>query len=90
MLHIFRLTRLLFISNLLLAAALFLSVMLAPLVFGGEAIDQPTLLGLFAQDMLVRRTALTAAIGLTVTACIFFRRPSRLPNTKPPAAILGA
>jgi len=54
-------------------------------------------LTLFACDGAVRRTAAASALGLAVTACVFFRppgrtrpRPRRKPDPPPPPDIAGA
>jgi len=50
-------------------------VLLAPWLDDGtpRPDGEPRLLALFARDATVRRTAIGSAIGLLVTACIFFR-----------------
>ena len=53
------------------------------------------LVGLFARDATVRRTAVASAVGLLVTACIFFRPPraragANRPPSAPPPAVVGA
>jgi hypothetical protein len=63
--------------------------------------DLGRVLSLFAQDMTVRRTGLASAVGLVVTACVFFRslpptrstapRKSTRPAAPPPPTnIVGA
>lgn len=79
------LPRLLYWLTLLAAAGLMLLVWLAP--------SLPTsvrLLELFATDAVVRQTALASAIGLTVTALVFFKQPSvaRPTPRKTPAVVL--
>jgi hypothetical protein len=92
------LPRLFFRVNLGLAGVLILLVILSPLADNG--VEQPAgparLVALFARDGAVRRTAVAGAIGLSVTAGIFFRTPGgrrwtlrRLPPT-PPANVVGA
>ena len=83
--------RLLFLGTLGTAGGLGLGVLLAPWLAGAGPV-----VGLFAADATVRRTALACAVGLTVTAFVFFR-PSRLPAVKkraarpgPPGDIAGA
>src|SRR5262249_13039213 len=66
----FWLPRLLFVTTLGFAIALALAVFLAPLVTDASS---HSLLALFAQDVVVRRTALASAAGLAVTAFVFFR-----------------
>ena len=83
------LPRLLFALTLAAAAALAAVVLIAPWLH-----DPPRLLGLFAHDTTVRRTALASALGLTVTACVFFRPggPGKKSSSKPPKSgnIAGA
>lgn len=66
------------------AATLFLLVLLTPLFDNGSA----RLVTLFAGDPVVRRTALASAIGLTVTACVFFRTPGTKANSRKPSPVL--
>lgn len=87
------LQRLLFFATLALAAALALLVPTAPLL---HAAQPDSVLHLFAEDVVVRRTALASALGLAVTAFVFFRparppRPDRRPpRHAPPGGIAGA
>jgi hypothetical protein len=82
-----------FTFNLILAIALFILVVLTPWLSTGIR-----LLDLFAHDGTVRRTALAAAIGLTVTAFVFFQASptsSRSPTSKvaprqSPTNVVGA
>ncbi len=94
------LTWLLFRLTLLLAGVLVLLVVICPLfdVDGTRPAGWHLLVKLFAQDVSVRRTALASAIGLIVTAAIFFRA-GRLPRIKwrkssrqppPPTGVAGA
>lgn len=88
------LPRILFRLALGLAALVLGLVFLCPLLDNGEA--QPSgwarIVALFARDAALRRTAVASALGLAVTACIFFRspeppgppRPRRGPRTPPP------
>lgn len=72
-------------------------VFLAPLLNNGE---EPTagwrrLLGLFAGDVAVRRTAVASAIGLAVTANVFFRPRRTGPmsteaGSRTPGNVVGA
>jgi hypothetical protein len=52
------------------------------------------IVGLFADDSSVRKTALAGAIGLAVTAFVFFRRRGPHPATDshrpPPSNVVGA
>lgn len=86
----FWLPRLLFLTTLGLGLALGAAIGLAPLLVSEDA---PRLLELLAGDILVRRTGLASALGLAVTAFVFFRPPGLLrsrKNRKPPGAIAGA
>jgi hypothetical protein len=82
------LPRLLFRLTLGLAITLVALLLLAPWLDSGEAQPQGgwRLVALFAHDVPVRRTVLVGAVGLIVTACVFFRpaAPSRLAPRKPP------
>lgn len=64
------------------ALLLLLAVLLCPMLASDHTPpgDVQRLLSLFAGDAVVRRTAIAAAIGLLVTACVFFR-----PAVKKPA-----
>jgi hypothetical protein len=62
------LSRFLFLVTLTLALGLFALVVAAP-----WAEEEDPYLVLFAQDPVVRRTALVSAAGLVVTAMVFFR-----------------
>jgi hypothetical protein len=80
--------RLLFGLACAVSAGLLGLVLLAPLLAAG-----PTWLGLFAHDATVRRTAVASALGLLVTACVFFRPPpasSRSNRRRPPPGAVGA
>jgi hypothetical protein len=68
------LTRLLFWLVVGAALALLGLVLLAPLL-GAHS----RLLGLFAGDATLRRTAVASALGLLVTASVFFRAPPGAP-----------
>jgi hypothetical protein len=69
------LPRLLFPASLFAAALLFALVLLSPLVDNAETSPHGwgRLLALFARDAAVRRTAIASALGLAVTAGVFFR-----------------
>jgi hypothetical protein len=76
----------LFAGTLLVAAVLLLLVALMPFVV--EYVPIPVL-PLFADDVTVRRTAIAGAIGLIVTAFVFFRpnasvRARNAVSKKPP------
>lgn len=62
--------RLLFYVTLASALALGMVVMLAPVLIED---DDNRLLEVFARDSAVRRTALASALGLAVTAFVFFK-----------------
>jgi len=85
------LPRALFLLNFFLAAVLTFLVFLAPVLAGWDS----RLLNLFAQDATLRRTALASAIGLVVTAWVFFRPPAgaaavaKTPRL-PPNNVVGA
>lgn len=92
------LPRLLFWLACAVAAGLVGLVLLAPLL-ARAAVTPGTAarwLDLFAADATVRRTAVASALGLLVTACVFFRAApaaSRQParkQSRPPAGGVGA
>lgn len=83
--------QLLFVLSCLLASLLGLLILLAPLLDQGS--EQPAgwgseVLALFARDAVVRRISLAGAIGLAVTAFVFFRPtpPAEPAEPKEPAA----
>lgn len=65
--------RWLFATTLGIAGLLLAAIALCPLLAGERG---PRVVQLFAQDVVVRRTALASALGLTVTAFLFFTSPS--------------
>ena len=73
------LSRCLFWLTLALAAALIVLVLLAPLLDNGRQrpAGWPRYVAAFARAPALRRTALASALGLAVTACVFFRPPGR-------------
>lgn len=89
---------LLFWSCLTVALILIALVLLAPLFDHGKLDTHGwrRLLVLFARDVAVRRTAVGSAIGLAVTACVFFRVPYTRPRgpsgprTPAPVNVVGA
>src|SRR2546423_463208 len=91
------LSRLLFLVTVLLAAILLGLVVLAPYLASGEP-NLPMrdrVIAVFARDQAIRRTALASALGLIVTACVFFRTPAAARRPKasqlpPPPDIAGA
>src|SRR5262249_523306 len=91
------LPRLLWGLTLAAATALFLLVLVPPLLDNGWGRTEggSRLLTLFARDATLRRTALASALGLIVTACVFFRPLSPAgsrPNEprRPPSDVVGA
>jgi hypothetical protein len=64
------------------AMALAAAVLAAPWLAGESA---HPLVGLYADDLTVRRTSLFSALGLVVTAFVFFR-PKRAPKPAKPDA----
>ena len=72
----------LFSGALLIAAVLLLGVLVAPLIVAYLPLRHG-LLTLFAEDTTVRRCAIAAAIGLIVTAFVFFRPRSQKPSDGP-------
>ena len=74
------LPRLLFRLTLALAALLLLLVVAAPLLDGegGQAEGWARVVALFARDATLRRTAVASAVGLAVTAWVFFRPAGRV------------
>jgi len=84
--------------NFILAAGLAATVLIAPFVAGPESHTSGwyRLLGLFARDATLRQTALAAAIGLMVTALVFFRSPAAPAAVEPkspagpPSNVVGA
>jgi hypothetical protein len=72
-----------------------LAALLLALVFVAPMLDNRNswpgawgqLFALFGRDAAVRHTSIAAAVGLTVTAWVFFRPPRRVrrrPSEKPP------
>lgn len=74
--------RFLFFVTMAAAMALGGAVTIAPAFFRPET-GQHRLLELYAEDMTVRRTSLACAIGLGVTAFVFFRGGNAKPETAP-------
>ena len=68
-------TRLLFWTTTALAGFLLALVLIAPLLDYESAL--PDVWTLFARDAALRHTCLASAVGLIVTACVFFRVPGR-------------
>lgn len=71
----------LFVTTLLAAAALVTAAVGGPWVLA-QSSEPSDLLLLFGRDMTVRRTAFASALGLMVTAFVFFR-PGLLKKKKP-------
>ena len=95
------LPRLLFWWAFLVSFALILVVILSPLLDDSETPSRwGKVQALFARDPFLRRTTIASAIGLIVTACIFFRpvEPTRYvlrrrwwnPRVPPPPGVAGA
>ena len=91
--------RLLFRLAFVLSFLLIVLVIVAPLADNGDT--QPAgwhhILALFARDPALRCTAVASALGLVVTACVFFRPPRRPAPRKrrrttapPPPSVAGA
>jgi hypothetical protein len=67
--------RLLFLITVLLAFGLAVLVVVSPWLDGDSVpAGWERFFAVFAEDALVRRTALASAAGLLVTAFVFFRR----------------
>jgi hypothetical protein len=81
------LPRFLFLLTTTAALALLLAVPLAPCLDREEG---PALVRLFAQDAVVRRTAVASGLGLLVTACVFFRPVPPKEKQRPPDHVVGA
>jgi hypothetical protein len=84
------LPRILFRLSFLIAGALTLVVLLAPWCDKLQARGRirTNWLSLFARDIALRRTAIASAIGLGVTASIFYKpqfRSRTAPPRQPPA-----
>src|SRR5262245_56766191 len=71
----------LWVSTLGITTFLLAVLVVAPLLARSDEANEgwSRILGLFARDVLVRRTALASAVGLVVTACVFFRPPGLRP-----------
>lgn len=79
------LPRLLFYLAAGMSLVLILFVIISPVLHGrlAEGNRWSRLLAVFAQDPTLRRTASAGAIGLLVTACVFFRQPASGPHARP-------
>jgi hypothetical protein len=92
------LPRLLFRLAVLLATVLLALLCLAPFVDPGAVLPRggARVLALFAYDPVLRRTTVATALGLYVTAWVFFRPGARagaarrLKPPAPPTTIVGA
>jgi hypothetical protein len=91
------LPRCLFRLSWALAVLLLLTVLVAPgLDRRVDTQGAGRVLRVFARDTTLRRTTVASALGLMVTACIFFRSPSaprRVPaqqSKMPPPNVAGA
>jgi hypothetical protein len=78
--------RLLFWLTCAASAGLLGLVLFAP-VLAREPRAAPRWLVLFATDAALRRTAVASALGLIVTASIFFRVPPKRNRPRPPGAV---
>ena len=78
--------RLLFWLACAVSAGLLGLVLFAPLL-AREPGSAPRWLVLFGHDATVRRTAVASALGLVVTASIFFRAPPKRKRPRPPGAV---
>ena len=83
----------LFTCTLLAALALGMLVVTAPWLAAGD--PDSRLLRLFAHDSTVRRTGVASALGLAVTAFVFFRpgvlrKKTTKPRRPPPSTLAGA
>ena len=74
----------LFVGTLFVAAVLLVLVAVMPFVAEEFLVSKP-LLKLFANDTVVRRSSIAGAVGLIVTAWVFFR-PNASVLTRKPAA----
>ena len=71
------------LPRLLFCLAVAVALALGGLVLAAPALDRegpprpgwPRLVAVFARDIVVRRVAGAGALGLLVTACVFFRPP---------------
>ena len=73
-------TRFCFASAVALAASLGLLLVAAPWLPTTGSMDLANrIVLLFAEDSIVRRSAVVSALGLWVTAVVFFRDPRRFP-----------
>jgi len=91
------LPRFLFRSTLVAAVVLIALVFLTPLLDNES--QRPAgwrkLVALFARDPVLRRTAVASAVGLAVTAFVFFKSPRprhtfQQPRLPPPTDVVGA
>jgi len=83
------LPRLLWLVSQSIALCLAGAVLLAPTLLQDNS---PRLMVLFARDTVVRRTALVGAVGLAVTAAVFFRvkDPDAEARRRSPRTMAGA
>jgi hypothetical protein len=83
----------LFCGAMLVAILLLAAVIVMPFVIEELPFTHP-LLEMFAEDATVRRSAIAGAIGLIVSACVFFRPDpaarKRSPKKPPPDTMAGA
>lgn len=67
------LNRILFLFTGILSLGLTALVLFAPFLVQDNPAEQPPLLLLFAFDATIRRAAIACALGMLVTAWVFFR-----------------
>ena len=73
----------LYVATLAAAASLGLTVFIAPWIADAA---EPSLWTLYADDLTVRRTSIFSALGLLVTALVFFKpKPAPVKEKKPDA-----
>jgi hypothetical protein len=84
--------RFLFLATVVLSAGLILLVIAAPAVdnAASPSAGGGRVVRLFARDPTLRRTTVASAVGLLVTACVFFRLPPEAPKAKPLRDVAGA
>jgi hypothetical protein len=79
------LPRMLFRLTIGLSALLIMLVFLCPWLDNEQTQTRGwrQVIGLFGRDVALRRTTLASAVGLIVTACVFFRQPTMPPRVPP-------
>lgn len=76
------LNRILFLFTGTLSLALIALVLFAPSLIRDNLDEQPHLLLLFAFDATIRRAAIACALGMLVTAWVFFRSSAQASDSK--------